>query len=522
MKMRSRQPKPRRIRSLAKAREESKDQLRPLGSGPLRIVAFSDYRVQDIELFIEELRKLRPAPDLVLYAGDDIRRFRPPDGTNLFEVIASHATHGLCAVAGNDDEPSVRKLISGKSVFNVYSKPIILGNYAVAGIEGAPMRRDLPGTGYILHTESEISAHLKRQKLQARRRKLIILSHAPPEGTLDRAQRFSIDGEPRSIGSRALKTFLHRNNRADLVVCGHVHRCGGKHKKAGRSLVVNAANHDNEGAVGRFAVIDLGMSGTRKVGWQEIKETSVVPGIGPATAARLRQIGIRTVEELSAVNVDVLRRVRYLGHSPEVLKARAQAMKEGRAILLKPLPPRTGPDIFLDIETDLLQKYIWLIGVCDGRSGKYKCFFASRPEEEKDILVQFLMFANRRKNATYLTLSGCNFEHRVISERLASHRLNAGACARIVDLYWPLQYTVVLPTTSYRVKDVGTFFGYRYKHPDLDGYQVASLYERQYLFLKTEKSRQVLARKLLEYNEDDVRCLPHILNAIQALSPQAS
>ncbi len=55
-------------------------------SGPLRLVAFSDYRAQDIELFIDELSKLQPRPELILYAGDDIERFRPPNGKNLFEV----------------------------------------------------------------------------------------------------------------------------------------------------------------------------------------------------------------------------------------------------------------------------------------------------------------------------------------------------------------------------------------------------------------------------------------------------
>lgn len=511
-----------RSRPRAKSRQESKDRLGPTGKGPLRIVAFSDYRVQDVELFIEELEKLRPAPDLILYAGDDIRRFRPPGGRNLFEIIASHATHGLCAIAGNDDEPSVRKLISGKSVFNVHSSPIGVGNFLVVGIEGAPVRRDLKGFGYILHSETEITAQLKRGKRRAGQRRLIILSHTPPAETLDHAQRFSIDGRPRSIGSRALKTFLRRNKKVDLVVCGHVHRCGGTHKKVGHSMVVNAANHDDESAVGRFAVIDMDETGRCSVEWREIRETSVVPGIGPATSNRLRQIGIRTVEELSAVSLDVLRGVRYLGHSPEVLKARARAMKEGRAILLKPLPLRAGSEIFLDIETDLWQKYIWLIGVCLGRNGKYTSFFANRPEEEKEILLQFLKFASRHKSADYLSLSGCAFEHHVISKRLAYHQLDKAVCERIVDLHWTLQFTVALPTTSYRVKDVGTFFGYRYKHPDLDGYQVASLYERRYQSLRGAKSRQALARKLLEYNEDDVRCLPHIMNAIETLSPQAS
>jgi hypothetical protein len=43
----------------------------------LRIVAFSDWRVQEIVALIRFLRAHKK-PDLIVYAGDDIRRFRPP------------------------------------------------------------------------------------------------------------------------------------------------------------------------------------------------------------------------------------------------------------------------------------------------------------------------------------------------------------------------------------------------------------------------------------------------------------
>jgi hypothetical protein len=126
------------------------------------LVAFSDYRVQDIELLIEELSKLRPHADLILYAGDDIERFRPHGGKNLFEAIASQARYGLCAVVGNDEEPSVRKLVSGKLVRNVHLLPAKLGSYAILGLDGAPHRPDMVGMGFILHSEQEITRHLLR------------------------------------------------------------------------------------------------------------------------------------------------------------------------------------------------------------------------------------------------------------------------------------------------------------------------------------------------------------------------
>lgn len=489
---------------------------------PLRLVAFSDYRVQDIDLLIEELSKLQPRPDLILYAGDDVVRFRPSRGKNLLEAIASRARYGLCAVAGNDDEPSVRELICGKSVFNVHLSPIVMGDYAVLGIDGAPCRRDLEGLGCILHSELEIKRHLSAQRRKVKSKKLIVLSHAPPEGVLDQAQRFSLSGTPRSIGSRALKKFLHTSNNAQLVVCGHVHRCGGQHKRVGRTLVVNAASHDDDRAVGRFAILELYASGRCEIVWRGIRETNVVPGIGPPSAERLRSVGIRTVEELASAPLELLGRTAHLGHSREVLKARAQAMVQEKPILLRPLELPSGPELFLDIETDLSQEYVWLIGLSAGRSGEYTSFFAEAPGEEKEILADFLNFAERFPTAWILTLSGSKFEQRVMSKRLACHGFPTSVCQRIIDLYWIIQPAVALPTGSYRVKEIGGYFGYRYKHPDLDGWEVALLYENRYQSLKNSSTRRKLARTLIEYNEDDVRCLPHILNSLRALESQTA
>src|SRR5208337_122067 len=67
----------------------------------LRIVAFSDYRVQDISLLLDFITSLQPAPHLIIYAGDDIKRFHNGE-VNLFEKLAAKATYGLCAVVGND------------------------------------------------------------------------------------------------------------------------------------------------------------------------------------------------------------------------------------------------------------------------------------------------------------------------------------------------------------------------------------------------------------------------------------
>lgn len=110
----------------------------------LKILAFSDYSVQDIELLMDFIKKLKIKPDLILYAEDDVDRFveykkDPKTGTrgkiirNYFEEIASYSKLGLCAVNGNDDLPKHKHII-GKNVKNVQDSPFIFKNYVVIGI----------------------------------------------------------------------------------------------------------------------------------------------------------------------------------------------------------------------------------------------------------------------------------------------------------------------------------------------------------------------------------------------------
>ena len=99
------------LRKLEQAEEPCQ---KPWDSDSLRLVVFSDYRVQDISLLLEFVRSLHPAPHLLLYAGDDVERFH--DGTrNFFEELATTATHGLCAAIGNDSAMRSRGSIEGSS-----------------------------------------------------------------------------------------------------------------------------------------------------------------------------------------------------------------------------------------------------------------------------------------------------------------------------------------------------------------------------------------------------------------------
>lgn len=235
----------------------------------LRIVAFSDYRVQDIDALIDFI-KSQQRPDLILYAGDDIGRFRQ-GRRNLFQEIAAISRYGLCAVAGNDERPDERKLIAGRKVYPVHARALVLGGFAIVGIEGAPRFPRNEGfdksynIGYLLYPEGILRSQMERWG-RFRRKKLIIVSHTPPYGVLDFAMRFG----RRNIGSRPLRQFLASSPNALLCVSGHVHSQGARSERFGSTLVVNAASHDGAGDPGRVAIIQFVNGVVSALDWHEI------------------------------------------------------------------------------------------------------------------------------------------------------------------------------------------------------------------------------------------------------------
>ncbi|KKK96748.1 hypothetical protein LCGC14_2659680, partial [marine sediment metagenome] len=301
----------------------------------MKIVAFSDWRVQNIEHFIEYLKGLKAKPDVIVYAGDDLERFnnvpymaipkilrnryreelikiQEPFGKfdknivediilrndieykmdeNKFEKVASFSRYGLLVVAGNDDHYYRKKAISGEKVVDIHDNYVIIDDYAIIGIEGST-----DNLSPLYHTEKEIKDHLETKIKQIGDRQLIIVSHSPPFKILD----FSIRYSQGHIGSNALRDFIQKNsNRVRLVISGHSHLQGGKSKEFKNTYVVNCSSHDNYGEPGKIAIIDISDDNV-DISWKTLYELSTIPLIGDKTYEKLGEHGILQVEQLAA------------------------------------------------------------------------------------------------------------------------------------------------------------------------------------------------------------------------------
>ena len=497
---------------------------KPWDSESLRLVVFSDYRVQDISLLLDFVKSLQPAPQLLLYAGDDVERFQE-DSRNFFEELAATATHGLCAVIGNDsatqhedsseririfDEViATRAFIKGTNVHNVHCDPVIIGNCAVIGIEGAPLDEKLGAIGTVIYPEVFISRHLRIAAEAVKGKRLIVVSHAPPRGVLDSAIRFG----KRQIGSKALRQFLIRRRDVPLVVCGHVHSCGAQSQRLGHTIIVNAASHDDSGAPGRVAIVDLQSRKVPSVQWHILWELASVPGIGEGRKSRLRDAGIHNLRQLAEASGEFIAKSIKggLGEGTS-LRSRASALLKGEIVQMNPLRLPAEARAYLDIETDMLGKFIWLVGIHVEEEGKTYSFYADTPKQEKQILKMFLTFLKVRPHLALLSYSGCRMEQRMLSKRLAAHKLPTELMQRIQDVYFDIHNCVAFPTQELTLKDVAKHCGFEWRDSSIDGFAAAVLYG-------SGKLKKATRQLVIRYNEDDLLALKCVVHRLEKLEP---
>jgi Icc-related predicted phosphoesterase len=182
---------------------------------------------------------------------------------NVFEELALHTCYGVVAVAGNDDNATSRAWIRGERVYDLHTTLVKIGPVLIVGLEGSTCGMG-PNGKYL---ESDVKLRLEFAQERVKKGEFIlIVSHTPPRGILDRAMRF---GEE-AIGSLALRDFLEEEKRANLVVCGHVHRCGGLYEKLDGTTVVNVSSHDDPYSRANIAWITINPKGDVHVNFNHL------------------------------------------------------------------------------------------------------------------------------------------------------------------------------------------------------------------------------------------------------------
>ncbi|ETA66637.1 MAG: uncharacterized protein PWQ51_713 [Methanolobus sp.] len=185
---------------------------------------------------IEALLKIAGDVDLILIAGD-ITNFGPDEkALELFEKFSQQ----ILAVPGNCDNQSIIKVIEKSKATNLHKRSISIDSVRFIGMGGSnPTPFCTPFEIEECDFEDNVNSMLEEVKADE---VLVTLTHTPPFGVLDMV------GDT-NVGCKALNIFLER---ADLMVCGHIHEARGV-EKAGKTTIVNPGM----AALGFAAVIDI-------------------------------------------------------------------------------------------------------------------------------------------------------------------------------------------------------------------------------------------------------------------------
>jgi len=481
----------------------------------IRILAFSDWRVQELRDISKFVGTIDPV-DIIVYAGDDLNRFQV-DEFNYLSYLSQYTNcEYVLSVLGNDDfYGRSKKMLRSSGVHDLYNQSCSLDDFLIIGLESSTK-----GPAIFRHDEKDFQTHLTFQSKYLQGKKRIIVSHTPPYKILDRGIRFaSTDEETHYIGSKALRNFLVKND-TELVICGHCHSHGGLSEKFQNTTVVNVSSHDSYGAHGNFALIELNSDGLVSIDWYSTKDLigfdslRRIHGVGPSRFSKLLKSGIKNIENLA--ELDNISKVSYTSGFSEQhlhkLQLQAKSVLSSKTYQIAPFNFSQENVIYFDIETDINRKRVWLIGILI--DNRFTQLFAENWGQENRILYEFIEILKQHPDRILVSYSCINFDYDVSLAALERHNLDIAFFQSYPhqDLGTLLRRCFIFPNQSFALKELGTYLEYPFKYPDMGGFYVALNY------MNHVEQESPLDPKIFEYNEDDVRVIPYLIDQADSLS----
>ena len=190
----------------------------------MRLLLFSDLHA-DLHAAVAVVERSRDA-DVVVGAGDfgNLRRQLQP----CIDVLKTIDRPTVLVSGNNESTDELRAACRGWTTAHVlHGEGVAIDGVEFFGLGGGVPVTPFGSWSYDL-TEDQATELLARCPAGG-----VLVSHSPPKGAVDDSSN------GRSIGSTAVRDAILRA-RPRLVVCGHVHACGGQRATLGASLVINA------------------------------------------------------------------------------------------------------------------------------------------------------------------------------------------------------------------------------------------------------------------------------------------
>ncbi len=255
---------------------------------------------------------------------------------------------------------------------------------------------------------------------------------------------------------------------------------------------------------------------------KDLQDITLTWNVGPVHAKKFHQMNVHTLEDLAKLEPESLKTIKGLGSKkiPQILNS-ANAQLSNRVIkvdIWKPIEDPPEIELFLDLEgtgelfqDDPVWNCIYLIGLiprCNGEEGSYIPYLAKKPEDEKMILSEFVVYL-RKQNRRYRLYHWHHYEKTQLKKACERHGLNEAYESLILphleDLCVAAQASYVLPTPGWSVKVVAPYFGFEWTQDasEVDAMSSAMIWFKQ----AVSGGDGTGLKKVLQYNEDDCRAM---------------
>ena len=245
------------------------------------------------------------------------------------------------------------------------------------------------------------------------------------------------------------------------------------------------------------------------------KDVSLVSGVGPSFKQKLIEMGICIVNDLAKARIENLVEIKGIGmKTAKKFSLNSRAIISNKCIRVGLCEfPEKQTEIFLDLEgtgeqigDEELIAIDYLIGVLTRKEKNegYTPFIAHGLDKEKEMFRQFVQWLLKQDD--FIIYHWHHYE-RVHLERLAeryglSEKIRKVIFSNMRDLYRDAVSSFAFPTYGNGLKEVASYMGYKWKHPDVNALESITFYLR---YVEDPDKNKDKIQKVMDYNEDDCR-----------------
>lgn len=244
------------------------------------------------------------------------------------------------------------------------------------------------------------------------------------------------------------------------------------------------------------------------------EDLSLISGVNRKIKSELQKISINSYAKLADCTVDDFSQIEELnGEKGKNVILQAKALK-GKKIYLKSIPglAKDNGEIYVDFESDIvfdekgtdLTRIDYLIGLLKSEAQKEDYSYLLL-EEEEEFLSEFASYLTK-----YLDFTFYHYGH--YEQSILEEKWDTVPKIRLVNLEKVIKDSLIMPVTSYSLKNIAKVLGFKWKNKEASATQSMCWYSS---YLET-KDRSFLDLSI-QYNKDDCYALKFIKDWLVSL-----